>query len=235
MSAALGLVTAAAAVATIGWADTVFALRRIRRTLRQAERDGLTGLWRRDGFEARAPDALAAGNVVALLDLDKFKDVNDTYGHPAGDSVLRATADRLTAQLGDTALLGRFGGDEFAVIAHLPPASMHEMLDALASVLTAEVPAAGDRAVGVSIGVARLDDLPAFADRDRRRGRRFWADVLAEGLAAADQAMYAAKRRHRGWRVFDPALDAPRPARALDRAPQRRCRTHGPAALAART
>ncbi|PXY16547.1 GGDEF domain-containing protein [Prauserella muralis] len=224
-----GAATAAAGTSAVGWFVTA---RTLRRRTGELEHDGLTGLWRREGFDKHAPAALAAGNAIALLDLDGFKQINDTHGHPAGDEVLRAVAERLVAELGDQALLARLGGDEFAVITTLELPTVHEQLQQLATALTAPVtvPGAGELAVGVSLGVARLRDLPAFADTTAGR-REHWPRVLAEGLAAADAAMYAAKALRRDWQLFDRAVDPLRPAQRLCRTPRRRYRQHGPAAL----
>jgi diguanylate cyclase (GGDEF)-like protein len=239
MSAATVLLTSAAAAgAAGGWAITARALHRRTAELEQQQHDGLTGLWRREGFEKRAPAALAAGNAVALLDLDGFKQVNDTFGHAAGDEVLRTIAARLVAELGESALIARLGGDEFALITELEFPAVHDQLEQLSAALRSPVavPGAGELTVGVSLGVAWLCDLPVFdTDRGHTRGRTrlFWADVLSEGLSAADAAMYAAKALHHGWRLFDRVVDPVRSAARITAAPKRRYREHGDAALAA--
>jgi predicted signal transduction protein with EAL and GGDEF domain len=85
--------------------------------------DGLTGLANRRVFMEGVQQAIARaergdkGFAVLFLDLDHFKDVNDTLGHPTGDDLLCAVADRLRANARATDLVARFGGDEFAVIA----------------------------------------------------------------------------------------------------------------------
>jgi diguanylate cyclase (GGDEF)-like protein len=258
------LTSIASAIGLAGWAICARRLRARAAQLEHAEHDGLTGLWRREAFETLAPAALAAGNAIALIDLDRFKPINDTFGHAAGDQVLHAVADRLAAELGETALLARLGGDEFAVIAELEFPAVHGQLELLTDVLTApvRVPGVGDLTVGVSIGVAWLCDLPAFdaavgdpgsdtsrgrprarahrrirarktASSSAARGRsgEFWSEVLSEGLAAADAAMYAAKALHRDWRLYDRDLDPVRPAAAINSVPAQRYREHGPAAL----
>ena len=84
--------------------------------------DPLTQLPNRLLFQRRLEETLSglqAGNRMAALlsiDLDRFKDINDLYGHPAGDIVIRTAADRLRAILGDAGHVARLGGDEFAVI-----------------------------------------------------------------------------------------------------------------------
>lgn len=248
MSTTLTLLTSAAAVtAAAGWAWTAQRLRHRTTVVENLEHDGLTGLWRREGFEHRAPAALAAGNAVALLDLDGFKQINDTHGHPAGDAVLRALAGRLAAELPDDALVARLGGDEFAVITELEFPAVHDQLEQLTDALTApvSVPGVGTLPLGVSMGVAWLCDLPIFAAEptgtapetspssavDGRSGA-FWPAVLAEALSAADAAMYAAKALRHDWRLFDPDLDPVRPAARICHTPARRYREHGRAALA---
>lgn len=86
-----------------------------------AEHDPLTGLANRSLFTATLAAHVAKANegvgcAILLVDLDHFKDVNDLYGHPAGDEVIRETARRLTAALGPADMAARLGGDEFAVI-----------------------------------------------------------------------------------------------------------------------
>jgi diguanylate cyclase (GGDEF)-like protein len=232
-------------VTATGWTLTAARLRRRgaalaaeRARATAALRDGLTGLWRREAFAALAPAALAAGNAIALLDLDGFKPINDTYGHATGDVVLRAVAGRLAAEL-EGALLARLGGDEFALIAELEFPAVHGQLEQLATVLTAPipVPGVGELAVGVSLGVAWLCDLPALADQAADQAAEsggsgeFWTQLLSEGLAAADAAMYAAKALRLDWRLYDRYLDPVRPAAAINPIPTQRYREHGPAAL----
>lgn len=88
------------------------------RLMRLASHDTLTGLKNRHEFMSRLAARLAEGERGALLlmDLDGFKDINDTHGHLVGDSVLQAVGVRLTYLLGDTAAIGRLGGDEFTIL-----------------------------------------------------------------------------------------------------------------------
>jgi diguanylate cyclase (GGDEF)-like protein len=156
----------------------------------KAMTDGLTGLANRRGFEAalaRAASAARRGRPFALmlLDLDRFKAVNDTHGHAAGDAVLAAVAQALRQETRGEDLAARLGGDEFALI--LPGQAGEERLLRLAGRMIAAIerPVAFEGlslSVGASIGIA-LSDLGAEPDRL---------------LAAADEALYAAKRAGRG-------------------------------------
>jgi diguanylate cyclase (GGDEF)-like protein len=150
--------------------------------------DPLTGLPNRRGFEARATAALTAAREAGrpccalVLDLDRFKAINDGFGHPAGDAVLQATADALRGVLREADLPGRLGGEEFGVLLPDCDAAGGVLLaERLRAAISAEVahpdPA---RTVTVSIGVAALGAGPP--------GR-----ALGKALAAADRALYAAK------------------------------------------
>ncbi|ULB10285.1 EAL domain-containing protein [Cereibacter azotoformans] len=166
-----------------------------------ARHDMLTGLPNRHYFGdcyEEAVAALAGGRSVAvhMLDLDGFKAVNDTRGHPVGDQVLRQVADRLRTSVRSTDTVARLGGDEFAVI-QTPVRTEQEACD-LARRLIAAVskPFNIDGTVpevGASVGIA-------FA-----RGR---GDSAEEVMRFADVALYAAKQAGRGtFRVFDEATD----------------------------
>jgi diguanylate cyclase (GGDEF)-like protein/PAS domain S-box-containing protein len=90
--------------------------------LKTARQDGLTGIANRAVFLEEVHRAIvtvrrgAAGFAVLYLDLDQFKDVNDTLGHPAGDELLKAVVKRLQANIRDADVVARFGGDEFAIM-----------------------------------------------------------------------------------------------------------------------
>ncbi len=163
-----------------------------------AFRDSLTGLASRglflDLLRQRLMGAEGDGSaLVALLfiDLDRFKVVNDTLGHAAGDSLLVITADRLTSQLRESDIAARFGGDEFVVM--LSGVSTATVAAAVAQrilrVLDEPMVIAGQRLqVGASIGIALHD--PGVTDP---------ADLIRR----ADIAMYQAKRNGRcGYRIF---------------------------------
>jgi diguanylate cyclase (GGDEF)-like protein len=179
---------------------------------RLARFDALTGLANRTSMRAALAQALsgqsAAWRPIALLliDLDRFKAVNDTMGHPAGDALLQQVAQRLTKVVGDAGLVGRLGGDEFEVM--LAGERRHERLAAQAQAIIAAVAEPfyinGARVlVGCSIGMA----LAPEHGRD------------PEGLVrSADLALYAAKAGGRGRHCFyrEELLTEARTRRALE-------------------
>jgi len=153
--------------------------------------DELTGIANRRAFERRLQQALAAAErhgepgVLGFFDLDDFKAINDRFGHEAGDSLLKAVADRLQAQLRQDDCVARLGGDEFAVIlvrcpAHAGRAKLRAMQASLSELPS---PAADNgAALSVSLGI-----------RAFRAGDRF-KDILLD----ADREMYRQKRGRQG-------------------------------------
>ncbi len=169
---------------------------------RMARSDSLTGLANRSVFVESLQRAIAAARrarkefAVLYLDLDHFKDVNDTLGHPTGDRLLQAVGDRLRAAIRGNDIVARFGGDEFAVIQTdiESPEEAALLADRLVKAL-AEPFVIAENAIrtGVSIGIAVYGaDSPD-------------AESL---LSHADVALYRAKSEGRGtWRFFTPAMD----------------------------
>ncbi|KQP93329.1 deubiquitinase [Methylobacterium sp. Leaf113] len=166
-----------------------------------ARHDVLTGLPNRAMFGERIEEAVAhlgAGSPfsVLCLDLDRFKEVNDTLGHPVGDALLRAVADRLRACVRDVDTVARLGGDEFAIILSETgrPQEAAVLARRIVEVVSAPYEIDGHRAsVGVSIGVC-------FAPGDGTT-----CDKL---LKNADVALYRAKADGRGtWRFFEAEMD----------------------------
>jgi diguanylate cyclase (GGDEF)-like protein len=161
----------------------------------EADRDPLTGVMNRRGFDRRLGEAVAAaaadGSRLAVLcvDLDRFKQVNDTLGHAAGDRLLTATAARLLAELREADWAARLGGDEFAVVLRGVPAPAVAQGVAERVVRALEQPVEHERStlrVGASVGIALFPDDAADP-----------ASLVRE----ADAALYAAKRAGRGrWR-----------------------------------
>ena len=168
-----------------------------------AMHDAMTGLPNRENF-SRAFDAAlagvqAGGGQVALLaiDLDKFKMVNDTLGHQAGDDVLRAVAERLSGLNAPNITFARFGGDEFCAFVTGPDAGRRaeELARVIVDVLAEPVDlSAGMAEIGCSIGIS-------VCPRD---------GMTAETLHRnADLALYRAKSAPIGaWCVFEPIMDA---------------------------
>jgi diguanylate cyclase (GGDEF)-like protein/PAS domain S-box-containing protein len=157
--------------------------------LRQlADHDVLTGLLNRRGFmdglrrELRRMERNGEYGALLLLDLDNFKLVNDSAGHPAGDEVLRTTADVLRRRLRATDVIGRLGGDEFAaLVLNVTPRQAREIAEGTADAVRAQTVSAGKTtlAVSASIGVVAIDK-PNEENED-------------DLLAAVDRAMYHAK------------------------------------------
>ncbi|MER7050807.1 GGDEF domain-containing protein [Streptomyces sp. NPDC000351] len=168
-----------------GWTVHVW---RLRAVLSTARRDPLTGLRTRDGFTRRATALLKDPRaVVVLADVDKFKHINDTYGHAAGDVLLKATADRLAHHVGRTGVAGRLGGDEFAAVLIDDHGTAADMLAVLHGVLARPVDGQDpDVHTTVSLGWVRAADFPT--------------DDLSTLLRRADEAMYAAKQARAGLR-----------------------------------
>ena len=167
-----------------------------------ALRDPLTGLGNRRAFQAALAAALARPTTEAallLLDLDRFKHINDSLGHPVGDTLLRLVAKRLRASLRAGDILVRLGGDEFAVL--LPRAEGADVLaERLVDLLSRPYLVEGHLAnIGVSIGIALAP-----------------ADAVEGGLLLrrADLALYAAKAAgRRRFCRFHPEMDARAQAR----------------------
>ena len=149
-----------------------------------ADHDALTGLFNRRRFEEELDRHIAHGRrygmngALLLLDLDGFKRVNDQFGHRAGDRALTAVAVVLSRRLRESDIVGRFGGDEFAVL--MPVGGVAEATE-LAELLVAAIRADVTTPAGplsASVGIALFGDL----------------STPDEVLSRADDAMYAEKR-----------------------------------------
>lgn len=176
---------------------------------RLAHYDSLTGLANRNLFKERIDEALArdpgldAPFAVLLLDLDKFKAVNDALGHQCGDALLKQVAIRIKAQIHDVDTAARIGGDEFAVIVAPGRASMQDGAASLAARLVQAIaePYHIDGhpvVIGCSIGIAvapehgtRVDEILRNADlalyKSKNAGRNCFHIYSAELKAEADQ------------------------------------------------
>lgn len=173
-----------------------------------AEHDLLTGLRNRHCFETALSAQSAAwarsetAGAVLLIDLDNFKDVNDTRGHQAGDTLVAAVAGRLRDRVRATDVLARIGGDEFAVLVPQADAvAARTVAESLRQVITASPFAVGDARLRVtaSIGVA-------LSDTSNRDG-----DLLAD----ADIALYEAKNRGRDRVALASEMDRATQQRAV--------------------
>ncbi|MDO8363349.1 MAG: bifunctional diguanylate cyclase/phosphodiesterase [Actinomycetota bacterium] len=173
----------------------------------EARHDALTGLPNRPSFERMIDVMIEAGvhadgaqmPVVMLMDLDRFKEVNDTLGHHAGDSVLIDFARRISAMLEPGDLLARLAGDEFALLAVRHLDGIHQLANRLVDEARRPFTIDGlEVVVTMSIGVAPMvGEIPGATTLLRR----------------ADIAMYAAKNRHTGYEMYREEIDRRTPAR----------------------
>jgi diguanylate cyclase (GGDEF)-like protein len=168
----------------------------------RAERDELTGLLTRRAFRRRAKARLEQGRdllahvVITMIDLDRFKQLNDNYGHRTGDDALVAVARALRDTTDDTAVIGRSGGEEFVIAASWHPDEIGRRAQQLCDVI-----AALPFGITASIGTANIHS--AYRPGDS-------GDLLFELISAADDTMYVAKRRggnqasHHEWPLPPP-------------------------------
>jgi diguanylate cyclase (GGDEF)-like protein len=200
VTVALALAAASVAAARTGLVMRYVRQAQLSRT--EARTDELTGMAnRRHLYETMAaivPTATAAQPVaLLLLDLDRFKDVNDTLGHQVGDEVLTLVSERLARNVTHADTVARLGGDEFAVILTSLPgdpfAAAAAVAERLRSLLDEPVHIQGVRIrSGASVGIAIAP---------------FHASDPHELLQHADVAMYQAKARRTGLAVYDAASD----------------------------
>ncbi|WP_305987258.1 GGDEF domain-containing protein [Roseibium sp. MMSF_3544] len=160
---------------------------------RMASHDLMTGLANRPHFHNAFDRAMANCHetpcAVVAIDLDRFKAVNDTYGHEAGDMVIRQVARRLRTTLSEHALVARTGGDEFMALLRGPVDDnrMRWLCDTVIEAAAQPIPVSGGLAqIGVSIGWATAPKH---------------ADTASHLLALADQALYFAKENGRNMGV----------------------------------
>lgn len=152
--------------------------------------DSLTGLPNRQQFDTVLAAAISAQSekpcAVVCLDLDRFKAVNDTFGHQAGDVVIQTAAERIAKTVGGSGLAARLGGDEFIILFtdYASREQLRDLCNTLIARLSDDILFAGGRAqIGASIGIA-------WAGRD--------GETIKEVIRAADEALYRAKELGRG-------------------------------------
>ena len=177
---------------------------------RLARFDSLTGPPNRAMMRQTLDEALRnaahrqKGCALFMIDLDRFKNVNDTLGHPIGDALLRQVADRLKSVMGNHGQVGRLGGDEFQAV--LPGTRRHRAARILARTLIEQVSRPytieGHKVtIGASVGIAIGDPGRASADALVRN---------------ADLALYAAKGAGRGkHRLYEPSMHSEAAERQL--------------------
>lgn len=171
----------------------------------QAKHDSLTGLPNRFLFYDKARVQLACKDnfgSIALLDLDGFKEINDTLGHQSGDRLLRAIGQRLNALVPENGVLARLGGDEFAILcSQVSREEMSRYAETLFKALQQPFPV-GDIKLQVSgsLGIACYPDNGAD---------------IGTLMRCADVAMYVAKHQHCRYRFYDRQLDRHTPERLM--------------------
>ncbi|MER8365335.1 EAL domain-containing protein [Mesorhizobium sp. M1348] len=177
-----------------------------------ARYDSLTGLPNRAYFHELVVEAMASGDPdrlcgLVVLDLDDFKSVNDTLGHPVGDGLIYAVAERLAAVAGPGITVSRFGGDEFMIFFERVEDESHlnGQVDEIFVNLQGEVDVAGH---GLRIQASGGAVLSRVKDTD--------VDAM---IVKADLALYKAKELGKnGWRLFEASMDAAFRSRQLMKA-----------------
>lgn len=168
-----------------------------------AHYDQLTGIANRHEFERRLNTAISVASrqgitaALLLVDLDKFKEVNDNYGHPVGDDLLISVAQILVASVRDSDTVARIGGDEFAVILNnvVDPLRIRQVAERIVGSLSQAMVIDGSLiSTGASLGIS-------IYPRDAKEPK--------ELVRLGDKALYEAKRRGRGnYQYYDEVMDA---------------------------
>jgi len=189
-----------------GWVSTyedVTAKRASEEKIREmATRDALTGIFNRFEFKSQLDKRLSESRrhgvkfAVFYLDLDRFKKVNDTLGHPIGDALLRCVASRISACVRDYDIVARLGGDEFAVLQRVDavPREPAKLAERLIAALGEPYDINGNHIeIGTSVGISVISKDSGDAD-----------DLMRN----ADVALYHAKQSGCGaYRFFTPSMD----------------------------
>lgn len=167
--------------------------RQIASYLTEARTDGLTGLFNRRALDQRLEEMFIAYRnggrsfVIALIDIDKFKSINDNHGHQAGDQVLKQLASVLRTRLDGAILVARFGGEEFAAILDGPLSMAAATMNELRRQVADYPMQAGATTLEVTISVGLSEPREDL--------------IVAPVLRRADEALYAAKNMGRN-RVY---------------------------------
>lgn len=157
-----------------------------------AQTDELTGLTNRRGLNRIAGESVQGKHALLLVDIDRFKQINDTLGHQAGDDILQEVSRRFRSTAAPDVVISRIGGDEFALLLPLGTGISEAtvMAEALHASVSTPASATGiELQVELSIGIAIAPDH---------------GQTLSALLLSADRAMYRAKREHVSTQVFDP-------------------------------
>ena len=153
--------------------------------LTEARTDGLTGLFNRRAFDQKLEEMFSAYRngsrsfVVVLIDIDRFKSINDTHGHQAGDQVLQQLARMMRAELDDAVIVARFGGEEFAAIIGGPLRVAADKMNVMRKEIERE---------RIDVGTTQLDVTVSVGLSEPRDDL-----VVSPVLRRADEALYAAK------------------------------------------
>lgn len=196
-------VTLATATLLIAIARSAYAFRQLRAladSRREARTDELTGLPNRRLFFERLavcfePSPAPRRLAVLMIDLDRFKEINDSLGHHVGDDVLRQIGPRLIAAVGSTGTVARLGGDEFGLLLSplVDPSAATDMAERVREALRQPFQLEGmSLRVDASIGIALAPEHGTTPE---------------SVLQKADVAMFAAKRAHARWQIYSSAHD----------------------------
>lgn len=203
-------------------------------TSRMATYDPLTGLLNRFRISKLLETTLTAFQAqkracsIMLIDLDRFKQVNDTLGHPAGDALLKQVAERLVKVVGDREKIGRLGGDEFQIIMQDVDdrGALGDLAEKIIKSLSHPYSIDGSRCIiGASVGIAvspfdgrsseeliRNADLALYAAKGGGRGRfRFYSSELlqaAEDRRILEEDLRDALGRNEIWLAYQPVVNA---------------------------
>ncbi len=203
LALAVGLLLFYAGLFRIVWSASRQLRHQASENHRHARHDPLTGLPNRRAFFEHAGEALRGQTpnepcAVMIIDLDRFKEVNDTLGHHSGDLLLQAVALRIREAVRDGDVVSRLGGDEFAVLLRAASEqTTHDVARRIGAALEQRFNVGGATMdIEASIGIALSPDHGVDVDALLQR---------------ADLAMYRAKERHDGFSVYTSELDSEQP------------------------